>query len=269
MRLDAEQRFAIIPEWVLYHPDLDPRAVVLYGVLARHCDRKGKAFPSRSRLATLLHCSTKTVDRSLRELQAAQAVTWERRLDPAGDPTSSMYLLHVSPPEGVGTPLTPPRDTDVPTGRDTDVALNESQSEREVSPNGLTRAQQVCTHQRCPVEEPCWLHQPDEWDGRWILNEGRRRDALWEATVLAMRRQPGSKSERGAWNTAVRNLREVEASPLDILARAREYRRRWPKIDITPTGLESNWGLLATPKPGSVSAALAGVASARQRLEEQ
>ena len=77
---------------------------------------------------------------------------------------------------------------------------------------------------------------------------------------------PGSRSERGRWNRAVADLREADASPVEVLERVVEYRRRWPKIDLTPTGLAGNWGLLGQPRPGSVTAALRQVQARRAQI---
>lgn len=116
-------RFAIVPEWVLYHPDLSPQAVRLYLTLERHADRDTRtAYPSRARLAGLLDVSVKTVDRALHELITVGAVSAKKRFDDAGDPTSNMYVVHAVPPEGVAPRMTPPRDTDDQGGRDTDDA---------------------------------------------------------------------------------------------------------------------------------------------------
>lgn len=98
LRKDAY--FASVPEWVLFHEDLTPQAVRLYGVLDRYAE--GQCFPSRRKLADQLRVkSVDTVDRALRELQEVGAVTVTARVDDAGDQTTSLYTVHFLPPEGV------------------------------------------------------------------------------------------------------------------------------------------------------------------------
>lgn len=99
----ADSTFAVVPSWLL---DVAPSgAVHLYAVLARYADNQtGQAWPSRAKLAKRLGCSTDTVDRALKALVAAGALTITHRWTPAGDPTTSMYHLHVMP-AGVAAPV--------------------------------------------------------------------------------------------------------------------------------------------------------------------
>ena len=47
-----------------------------------------------------------------------------------------------------------------------------------------------------------------------------------------------------------KQLREIEATPDDVRARAKAYRKRWPGIDLTPTGLVSNWAQVTAKENG-------------------
>jgi len=77
--LVAEERFSIVPEWVLYS-DIGDCALRLYAVLLRYSNITGARMPARSTLATRLHKkSTDTVDRGLTELVALGAVQIEPR----------------------------------------------------------------------------------------------------------------------------------------------------------------------------------------------
>lgn len=148
LRKDAY--FASIPEWVLFHDDLSPQAIRLYGVLDRYAE--GRCFPSRRRLAEQMRVkSVDTVDRALRELTEAGAVSVAARFDEAGDPTTSSYTVHFLPPAEVaaqerlptsGDAATQPHEsgdggrTDQGTGGRTDqgltrVTLNQSELTRE------------------------------------------------------------------------------------------------------------------------------------------
>lgn len=106
MRVTAETKFAVLPEWLLY-ADIGDAAVRLYAVLARHADREGRSHPSRGRLAELMRCSTKTVDRALKDLVAVGAVEVEKRFL-NGSPTTNRFHLRTSDP---ATPVSLPLDT--------------------------------------------------------------------------------------------------------------------------------------------------------------
>jgi hypothetical protein len=101
--VDAEDRFAVIPEWVLY-ADVSAQAVRLYAVLRRKADNEtGASFYSRRTLAGLLRVKDpKVVDRTVAELEAIGAVKVTRgRLSEHGDPTTNLYTVRTSRPRGV------------------------------------------------------------------------------------------------------------------------------------------------------------------------
>jgi len=120
--------FAIIPEWVLDHPDLSDKAVRLYGILARYADAQGAAWPRRSVLAERLRASVKTVDRTVAELEKAEAIEVRARIEGRVQ-RSNLYVLRRARPGG--TPVSPPLPTDDAPPGDTGVAQKESQGERE------------------------------------------------------------------------------------------------------------------------------------------
>jgi hypothetical protein len=90
-QLEAEMRFSITPEWVLYETISD-KAVRLYCVLARFADNNThQAFPSRETLAAKMHCSVKSIDRAAQELIEIGAVSKKQRHN-----SSLIYTLKVS-----------------------------------------------------------------------------------------------------------------------------------------------------------------------------
>lgn len=92
--------FAAIPDWVLEHPDLDANATRVFGLMARFSE----AFPSLAYLAERCQCSVRTIQRTLRNLEAVGAVTTTPRYREDGGRTSSLYHL------AGDTPLTPASD---------------------------------------------------------------------------------------------------------------------------------------------------------------
>jgi len=96
--LVLEQRFAVVPEWVI-DADVSDCAYRLYSVLLRYGQTSGRRMPARATLAARLHkASTDTVDRALKELVTAGAVIVERRRRPGGEHLTNRYHLMATPP---------------------------------------------------------------------------------------------------------------------------------------------------------------------------
>lgn len=96
-QLVVEERFAIVPEWLL-DADVGDGAVRLYAVLLRYGNSSGARMPGRATLARRLRKkSTDTVDRAMRELVAVGAVRVEHRY--AGRPRlTNRYHVQTSRP---------------------------------------------------------------------------------------------------------------------------------------------------------------------------
>lgn len=74
----------------------------------------------------------------------------------------------------------------------------------------------------------------------------RQPDKLWEAltSVCHANTSEMTKSERGRYNKALKELREVGATPESIRARAGAYKMKYPNLDVTPTALAAHWSSL-------------------------
>jgi len=95
-KLSSENKFAIMPEWVI-ELDISHTAFRLYAVLARYADNvTHQAFPSLDTLAERLSCSEKTVRRAIDDLVEHGAITKHNR----GRYNSNLYTVMISPPEG-------------------------------------------------------------------------------------------------------------------------------------------------------------------------
>jgi hypothetical protein len=75
----------------------------------------------------------------------------------------------------------------------------------------------------------------------------REPDPIWDGFAEWLGRQPETRSERGAWNSAAKELREIGADPADIVNRGRAYERNYPTITWTPNGLVKHWSELVRP----------------------
>jgi len=95
-QLTVEQRFAVVPEWMLDSAVSDT-AFRLYAVLARYGNTSGVRMPGRALLARRLHRSVDTVDRALKELTAAGILTVEHRTQGARSLTNRYHLRTLDP----------------------------------------------------------------------------------------------------------------------------------------------------------------------------
>lgn len=80
-------------------------------------------------------------------------------------------------------------------------------------------------------------------------------DLLWDVFDEQLGKVE-TKSERGRRNSAVKELREIGATPEELRRRIRRYRREWPDITISEKAITGNWTTLAGPaqKPRTAQA---------------
>lgn len=187
---------------------------------------------------------------ALREMEAAGYLVRQRRRIGEGRIVTDSVLYEVPPnaenpplPETENPSSVPPAVTPEIAGQtddgSTDVgepAVNRRTGGREVLKDFLPAP---------PAEKPQALIDLAK------PRTPRPRDPIWDALMAAVGCQPSTKSERGAWNAAVKQLREVEASAGDVEARCAEYRRRWPGATLSPAALVKHWSALGVPGPVS------------------
>lgn len=107
--------FCMIPEWVLYHPDLTATAIRVYGVFARYADYEdGTSFPSRKTVAKKAQCSARTLDGAVRDLIKVKALQRAYRLTDKGSWTSNLWTVvrANSATPSANSSGTPPADND-------------------------------------------------------------------------------------------------------------------------------------------------------------
>lgn len=85
----------------------------------------------------------------------------------------------------------------------------------------------------------------------------RPPDLLFDALVVACGIDPKglTASARGSVNTALKQLREVEATPNQVQLRARRFRERYRDITLTPTALAKHWPSLNGHAPADAKPA--------------
>lgn len=235
MRVSAETRFAIIPEWVLFAP-ISPTAVRLYGVLARHADKEDHfSIVGRGKLAEQARVAVHTVDRALTELVGIGAVAIEHRMDP-NNPLHLLpnrYLLAVAPPKGPAQ--TSPKRTTTPTRRTSPTHGASPKSDIEEPERVLgSRGSSVSSNSSQPTDA--------------VAPRPRRSDPVFEALCKVQGHgwDGLNSAERGKLNRALRLAHESKASPEAI----REASERWPEVmgdaTMTAIGVMSNFHRLLT-----------------------
>lgn len=80
----------------------------------------------------------------------------------------------------------------------------------------------------------------------------RPADPMWDTMLRVCNIDPNglTKTARGQINAALKELRDISATPADLEAKAAAYRKTWPEITITPTALVKHWAQLATVRGG-------------------
>lgn len=229
--IEADVRFAVVPEWVIFHEDLSHAAVRVYAVLQRHANGDGEAWPSLSRIGRLARCSPDTARRAIRDLVDAGALHREPRHED-GRQTSNRYVLFATPPEMRGGGGTHARGG--------------------VAPVQGGRVAPVQGEERKPEErEPVKTlsGEPDEEDqGSPAMTHAEAFDALAHACGLdadGVRATGGALIGRNA-----KIIRDMGVTAEEVQARADAYRRAHPDWDLTPAALVKWWSTLE-PAPGT------------------
>lgn len=107
--LNADIRFAIIPEWVL-DSGISDRAVRVYAILARYADSETlQAFPSRETLGKRAGCNAKAITRAVDELVSIGAVIKQHRKSGEAYQSNLYTLRRVGPHLSLGRVNSDPR----------------------------------------------------------------------------------------------------------------------------------------------------------------
>lgn len=201
--------FIVVPTWVFDRlAQENPRILQIYVCLASYADRDGMCWPTLGAVGDLVQIDVKTVGRATARLEELGLVGIEPQFRSDGSRMGNAYRLCLPP-----TPL-------VSGGHPTSV------------PTEGTR----------PIElEPTTAAEKS--GGKTVSEK------LWDALILGCR-MDGSQvtdSARGALNKAVKNLKQVQATPREVLRRSVLYRSRFPNAALTPSALVKHWPELVPP----------------------
>jgi hypothetical protein len=203
-----------------------------------------ECYPSIELLARKLGCAPGSVTRSRARLEALGEVEFMRKQGPApasregrGDRRPNLYRITGNPKHRAP------------------VRGETSESPRTGPPftahkgAGSPRSSGGGTSQEPVIEEPVTSLALSPSTKR---GAARKRDELFDAVTEACGIEVATitPSGRGKVNKALKELRDVGATPADVRDRAQRYRRRWPNVSLTPTALAGHWGELATDGSG-------------------
>jgi DNA-binding transcriptional ArsR family regulator len=187
--------------------------------LADHANGDGECWPSMKRIADRSDISARHVSRAINELVDLGLVEKANRRRHGGQYRGWDYrlLIQQTPAaSGHGRPVTSGHGR--PSPADTGVRSEPSENRKE---EPLAAA---------PREAPT-----------------RKADDLFEtvAQVCGISLDGITRTARGQLNKAVKELREVQATPEQIHHKAKAYRTQYPNATLTPTALTKHWSSFA------------------------
>lgn len=253
--LEVEDRFSMVPEWLL-DSDVGDKAVRLYALLLRYGNTSGARMPGRGLLARRLRCSKSTIDRAVKELEQLGALrvqrdtstTTQRRIERRGF-NNNRYLLRTSNPQRDGRrepPLQRGVAAPVRLGGSRTSAARGSRMDgaRGSRISAATCTERVFTESKSPTPPP-----PPAADGA-----GTARPA------------PPRREEAEGWRAVFPNREVLEEACAQLRTIRRELdqpTKRWTTHAVRQA---IGRALDAGYEPGDVAAAL--VAVARDRTTE-
>jgi hypothetical protein len=211
--------------------------LVLLGIANHEGD--GGAWPSVGTLARYANCTERNVQRSIANLIELGEVQVERQ---AGgndgtrqDRRPNLYRVTVRCPGSCdGTSRHRVRGDAHDTPSRNGVTSTVARGDAHVA-NGVT-----------PTSPEPSL-QPS---GKPLPATPRQKDILFESVAECCGIALGSitRTSRGALNRAVKELREVDATPDQVANVAKAYKANYPNATLTPMALVKHWASFGTPK---------------------
>lgn len=87
--------FGVVPRWMIYHPNVDAKMILLFLVLSARANGKGICWPSLETLAAESRLSRSTVHETLTLMRERGLLTWETRTSSRG--RMNVYRLLIDP----------------------------------------------------------------------------------------------------------------------------------------------------------------------------
>lgn len=220
-----------VMSWV-WEQDLPTTKKMLLLAIADHADDYGEnAWPTKGRLAKKVGVEPNRIRQLLRELEADHWIETIRQrggtLNTPSDRRPNLYKINTQ--RGLID------DAPQPSGGHWE------------APRGVTGKPS-----RGLTGEPLIISDTSS-TSFGSQKRARKPDTIFDALVLACGLDPAglTSSARGATNKAVKELREVDATPESILRVARAYQQKWPDLSMSPTSIAKHYPSLVganTPK---------------------
>ena len=197
------------------HVEPGPKLVLL--ALADHANgQTGLCIPGQKSLAEQCSMSVRTVQRHIQVLEDGGLLRREARMRGQGrGRTSDRYYLGDQ-----GDKSAPMRQ---------DVTTNATNQDDQCDTVGVAEPEE--NRKKEPLAAEPRKRQPD---------------ILFEALATATRTDIGNltRTERGQLNKATAELREIVATPEQVLGKAKAWAKQYPNANLTPTALVKHWSTL-------------------------
>lgn len=223
--------------WSQECPNATSKLVLL--ALADKANEDGECWPGMGTVADMAGISARQVSTHLGRLEEAGLLSRSRARRDNGTMSGYRYHLNVHRKDastGSGQPVEADRHRKPTTSGSATSPPPEVQRRNHRKPASAQEPPVNPQGTLAPAEPP---------------RKPRPRDPIFDALTDACGLDPGelTKSARGAVNAAVKQLRDIGASPDQIAARARQHARLWPDATITPTSLAKNYAQLSANAP--------------------
>ena len=227
MKIEADNYFAIIPEWIL-DADISPRAKNLYCILWTYAESKvNSCFPSVTTLSKRVGVSRANTHKLINELLDLGAITKQNRVKDNVKQTN-LYFLITSKPSVADDSTTSSSIADDTRGSIADDTRVVSETIHRTITNELKPIEQEY------VDKP----QPKKVDEEVL----KQRKALYRVFVDELGYEPRSQMEKSGWFKVCKELGEVGVTTDMLKGSILAYKKHWNNIDITPYAINKWFG---------------------------
>jgi len=227
MKIEADNYFAIIPEWIL-DADISPRAKNLYCILWTYADRKdGSCYPSVTTLSKRVGVSRANTHKLINELLDTGAITKQNRVKDNVKQTN-LYFLITSKPSVADDSTTSSSIVDDTRGSIADDTRVVSETIHRTITNELKPIEQEY------VEKPQVKKIEED-----VL---KQRKSLYRVFVDELGYEPRSQMEKSGWFKVCKELTDVGVTTDMLKGSILAYKKHWNNIDITPYAINKWFG---------------------------
>lgn len=227
MKIEADNYFAIIPEWIL-DADISPRAKNLYCILWTYADRKDNScYPSVTTLSKRVGVSRANTHKLINELIEIGAIEKQNRYKDNAK-QSNLYYLKTSKPSIENDTTKSSSTADNTRGS----IVDDTRVVSETVHRTITNEQESIEQEY--VDEP-QVKRIDE-------DELRLRKALYKVFVEQLGYEPRTQGEKSGWFKVCKELAEAGVTTDMLLGSITAYKKHWNKIDVTPYAINKWFG---------------------------